>query len=43
MFNRVPYAIEVELNSRTDLIALESLFELAAQCNSLNEFAEALK
>jgi len=42
-FNRVSHAIEEELNSRTDLIALESLFELAAQCNSLDEFADALK
>ena len=42
-FKRVSHAIEEELNSRTDLIALESLFELAAQCDSLDEFADALK
>jgi len=41
-FDWVPVSIEEELNSRTDLIALESLFELAAQCDSLAEFADAL-
>jgi len=41
-FKRVPNAIVEELNSRTDLIALESLFELAAQCDSVKEFTEAL-
>ena len=41
-FNRVSITIEEELNARTDLIALESLFDLAAQCNSLDEFADAL-
>ena len=39
---QVPDAIAAKLNSRTDLIALESLFELAAQCNSIEEFTDAL-
>ena len=39
---QVPDIIVDELNSRTDLIALESLFEIAAQCNSIDEFADAL-
>jgi len=40
---QVPDAIVTELNRRTDLIALESLFETAVQCNTIDEFAEALK
>ena len=32
-----------DVSGRTDLIALDSLFELAAQCKSLNEFKEFLK
>ena len=42
-FNQVPDEIANELNSRTDLIALDSLFALAFQCKSLDEFANALK
>jgi hypothetical protein len=42
-FNRVPNKIAGNLNGRTDLIALDSLFEVAAQCQSIDEFAEALK
>jgi hypothetical protein len=42
-FNQVPDEITSELNSRTDLIALDSLFDLAAQCNTLDEFAKGLK
>jgi len=40
---QVPESIIAELNSRTDLIALESLFEVALQCKTINEFADALK
>ena len=42
-FNQVPDEIANELNSRTDLVALDSLFDLAAQCKTLEEFAEGLK
>ena len=42
-FNQVPDAISDELNRRTDLVALDSLFELAAQCDSLDAFADGLK
>ena len=42
-FGRIPSAISEELNRRTDPIALESLLEIAAQCDSLAEFADALK
>ena len=42
-FKHVPDQVADELNSRTDLIALESLFEVAYQCQSLDEFSEALK
>ena len=42
-FNQVPGEITDELNSRTDLVALDSLFDLAAQCKTLDEFAKALK
>ena len=42
-FKRVPSTIADELNGRTDLIALKSLFEVAAQCDSIDEFADALK
>jgi len=41
-FKELPNSVVAELNSRTDLIALESLFEIAAQCNSIDEFADAL-
>jgi hypothetical protein len=40
---RVPKHVIDELNSRTDLIALDSLFEVAAQSNSIKEFEEALR
>ena len=42
-FNPVPEEIVDELNGRTDLVALDSLFEVAYQCQSLDEFADALK
>ena len=42
-FVQVPEDIVVELNKRTDLTALQSLFALAYQCKSLDEFAEGLK
>jgi len=42
-FNQVPGEIVDELNSRTDLVALDSLFALAYQCDTLDEFAEGLK
>jgi len=42
-FNPVPDEIVNDLNGRTDLIALDSLFEVAYQCQSLDEFSEALK
>ena len=42
-FNQVPDEITTELNGRTDLVALDSLFALAYQCDTLDEFAKALK
>ena len=42
-FQYVPDEIVTELNKRTDVTALESLVVLAAQCKSLDEFAEGLK
>jgi len=42
-FVHVPEDITVALNKRTDLIALQSLFALAYQCETLDEFAKALK
>ena len=42
-FQHVPDEIVTELNKRTDVTALESLVVLAAQCNTLDEFAEGLK
>ena len=42
-FSRVPDSISDELNRRTDLVALESLFDLAAQCDSIDAFAGGLK
>jgi len=40
---QVPSDISEELNRRKDLVALQSLFILALQCNSSDEFAKALK
>jgi hypothetical protein len=42
-FSQIPNEIADDLNSRTDLIALDSLFEVAFQCKSMAEFADALK
>jgi len=42
-FKQIPDTVVDELNGRTDLIALESLFEIAAQCDSIEEFVDALK
>ena len=42
-FIQVPDDIVANLNKRTDLIALRSLFALAYQCDTLDEFAKALK
>ena len=42
-FVQVPEDIAVELNKRTDLTALQSLFAFAFQCQTLDEFAKALK
>ena len=42
-FGEVPETISNELTKRTDLVALQSLFVLAAQCKSLDEFTNALK
>jgi hypothetical protein len=42
-FGAVPDEIITELNSRTDPTALESLVVLAAQCKSLDVFADALR
>ena len=42
-FNRIPDEIGDKLNCRTDLVALDSLFDFAAQCKSIDEFADALK
>jgi len=41
-FGEVPDRIVAALNRRTDPIALESLVVLTAQCDSLEEFADAL-
>jgi hypothetical protein len=38
----VPESIANELHRRTDLVALQSLFEIAVQCKSLTEFQDAL-
>jgi len=40
---QVPSAISDELSRRTDLIALQSLLTLAAQCKTLDEFSNGLK
>jgi len=42
-FCRVPKRIEKAIRSMTDPIALESLAVQVVHCNSLDEFAEALK
>ena len=42
-FGQVPKYISDELNSRVDLIALQSLFVHIVQCNSIDEVADALK
>ena len=42
-FSQIPNEIADDLNSRTDLIALDSLFEVAFQCKSIDEFADALR
>jgi hypothetical protein len=42
-FVQVPEDISVELNKRTDLTALQSLFSLAYHCQTLDEFANGLK
>jgi len=42
-FQYIPEEIVTELNNRTDVTALESLVILAAQCATLDEFANALK
>ena len=42
-FHDVPEEIVTKLNKRTDPTALESLVMLAAQCDSLDAFANALK
>ena len=41
-FGHVPKIVSERLNERTDLIALQSLFEHAAQCDSMDDFADAL-
>ena len=42
-FVQVPEDISVELNKRTDLTALQSLFSLAYHCQTLDEFSSGLK
>ena len=42
-FNRVPGYVAEGLTERTDLVALDSLFDLAAQCESIEVFVNALK
>jgi len=42
-FSRVPKRIEKTIRSMTDPTALESLAVHVVHCQSLNEFAEALK
>jgi len=42
-FNKVPKGIEKAIRSMVDLIALKSLVEHAKTCQSLDDFAEALK
>ncbi|MDR2171527.1 MAG: hypothetical protein LBP59_15400 [Planctomycetaceae bacterium] len=39
---RVPRDIQVSVNSYSDLVALDSLFERALDCESLDEFREYL-
>ncbi|MDR2346597.1 MAG: DUF4351 domain-containing protein [Planctomycetaceae bacterium] len=41
-FKSVPDSVVQSLNSYTDLIALDSLFELAFDCENLTEFKQAL-
>jgi len=42
-FNQISDEIVDELNSRTDLVALDSLFDLAVQCDTFNEFCRCLE
>ena len=42
-FKRVPKEIENAINRMNDSVALESWAALAATCQSVDEFAEALK
>ena len=42
-FHKIPGVIADKLNGRTDLVTLDSLFDLAAQCKTLDEFTNALK
>lgn len=42
-FAPIPSTIFEELSKMTDLTAMQSLFVLAAQCDTLDEFGEALK
>ena len=42
-FPDVPEKIVIKLNQRTDPTALESLLILAAQCDSIDAFADAMK
>ncbi|MDR2345852.1 MAG: DUF4351 domain-containing protein [Planctomycetaceae bacterium] len=41
-FKSVPDSVVQSLNSYTDIIALDSLFELALDCENLTEFEQAL-
>ena len=42
-FNKVPKRIENKIRKMTDLATLDSWVACAATCDSLDEFAEALK
>jgi hypothetical protein len=41
-FKKVPRSVSQSVNSYTDLIALDSLFELALDCETLAEFEREL-
>ncbi|MDR2115715.1 MAG: DUF4351 domain-containing protein [Planctomycetaceae bacterium] len=41
-FRKIPKSVSQSLNSYTDLIALDSLFELALDCKTLAEFEREL-
>jgi len=42
-FRRVPRDVEKKIQSMTDLVALDSWLEYAATCQTINEFAKAIR